>query len=155
MNIRTSLRECPEALDDQSGLNRRNWKLPQSQPQVTEFPSFRARGQLRSFVRLSQDRSGLGGKDLTGRGELDLALGTVKKPGTEFRFESSHLLAERGLAQVEPLGGAAEVEGIGDGQEVTEMAKFHKRVLRRSLCNISQKSGFGTKNIFYRIRRLS
>ena len=43
----------------------------------------------------------------------------------EFVFEVAQLAAERGLGDAQPGGGAVEVEFLGDGDKVTQVAQFH------------------------------
>lgn len=41
-------------------------------------------------------------------------------------FEIFDLLAQRGLGQEEPLGGAGEVRSLRDGRDVFQMTKLNK-----------------------------
>jgi hypothetical protein len=49
----------------------------------------------------------------------------VEQRNSQFRLELPDLLAERGLAQMEPFGGLAEVQGVGHGHDVPQMTEFH------------------------------
>jgi hypothetical protein len=48
----------------------------------------------------------------------------VEELAAELRLEAPDLRGERGLGDVEPLGAAAEVQLLGDGQEVPEMPEL-------------------------------
>src|SRR5215218_5261422 len=49
----------------------------------------------------------------------------IEQPHAELGLELAHLLADRRLRHVEALGRPPEVELLGDGDEVPEMAEFH------------------------------
>lgn len=59
-----------------------------------------------------------------GLGESDGAGGAGEERVAEEIFEAANLLREWGLGDVKPEGGAAEVEFLGYGDEVAEMAEF-------------------------------
>src|SRR6266853_4000210 len=123
---------------------------------VTQFSSVRACSQLCSLVTLSEDCTRLDSEDLPSNGEFNLTFGPIKKLRAQLGFQVSDLLTKRRLAQMQTLGGPAKVQCLGHGQEVTEVPKFHNANLYGSArANISQKSGLGTKNVFYEILRLS
>src|SRR3954453_18643874 len=60
------------------------------------------------------------------RGQRDAAVRAVEEPDAELVLELADLLADGRLGDVEPLPGAAEVQLFGDGDEVPEMAEFHR-----------------------------
>jgi hypothetical protein len=53
------------------------------------------------------------------------ALRAVKQLHPEFILEFANLLRDRGLSDVQPLGGPAEMQLLGDCDEISEVAKFH------------------------------
>ena len=61
---------------------------------------------------------------LPGGGELNLAAGAHEQLRAEGALELADLVAQRRLGDVEPRSGAAEVELLGDGQEVTKQARL-------------------------------
>jgi hypothetical protein len=61
---------------------------------------------------------------LPGGGELDLAAGAHEQLGAEGALELADLGAQRRLGDVQPRGGTAEVELLGDGQEVANQARL-------------------------------
>src|SRR3954469_15351498 len=63
------------------------------------------------------------------RGQRDAAVRAVEEPDAELVLELADLLADGRLGDVEPLPGAAEVQLFGDGDEVPEMAEFHRWAL--------------------------
>jgi len=61
---------------------------------------------------------------LPGGGQLDLPAGASEQFCAEGALELSDLVAQRRLGDVEPRGGTAEVELLGDGQEVANQARL-------------------------------
>ena len=51
----------------------------------------------------------------------------VQKGLAQFAFEFLDLRADGRLSDVHAVGGSGEVRLVGDGQEVFELAQFHKR----------------------------
>ena len=58
-------------------------------------------------------------------GHLDAARGAAKQREADLLFEQLHLLADRGLRNVQPRGGLGEAALLGDGQRVANLAEFH------------------------------
>src|SRR4051794_31478973 len=79
-------------------------------------------GGAQHAARLLEQRTARGG-------QRDAALRAVEEPDAELLLELADLLADRRLGDVEPLRGAAEVQLFGDGDEVPEMAEFHRWAL--------------------------
>lgn len=71
-------------------------------------------------VDLRENFAGVGEEDASGIGELHRVI-AVEEGRAEVLLECADLPAERGLGDAELLGGAAEVEQLGDGLEVAEM----------------------------------
>jgi len=63
-------------------------------------------------------------EDFAGAGEPDHARGAGEERVAENLFEFANLLREWRLGEMETCGGAAEVEFLGDGDEVAQMAEF-------------------------------
>jgi hypothetical protein len=104
---------------------------------------------------LSEDCARPDGEDLASHCEFNLALGPVKKFRAQFGFQVPDLLTQWRLAQMQSFGSPTKVQCVGHGKKISEVPEFHKRdPHRRSRANISQKSGLGTKNVFYGIQRL-
>ena len=74
---------------------------------------------------LRQDDSRLLHEHAARLGELHLALGAVEKRNPEFLFELPDLMAEGRLTEIEPLGGAAEVQRLGQSNDVAKVAQLH------------------------------
>ena len=68
-----------------------------------------------------QDRAGGGEEPLAGFGEADGAGRAVEEQDVQLAFEAGDLLTHAGLADTELLGGAAEVQHLGDGDEVLDL----------------------------------
>ena len=63
---------------------------------------------------IRQDAQGPVQKDPPGRRHLDAALRPFKQPGPQLVLELHDLTAERGLGDVEPGGGPAEMQFFGN-----------------------------------------
>ncbi len=74
---------------------------------------------------MREDHARLLDEQPSGVGQLDVPFGPVEQRNSQFRFELPNLLAERRLAQMEPLGGPAEVQRVGHGHDVPQMTKLH------------------------------
>lgn len=68
------------------------------------------------FMRLVQQNH-------AGRGEPDLTVRPVEQCGSEVLLQPAHRLAEGWLGHAEPVGGPAEVQLVGDGDEDTQVAQ--------------------------------
>ena len=62
---------------------------------------------------------------LAGRGQLDLALVAQQQRRADLLLELADLLAQRRLRHVQALGRAAEVQLLGDDDEVAQVAELH------------------------------
>ncbi len=62
---------------------------------------------------------------LPGVGEGDVAARAAEQVGAQLPFQGLDLLGQRGLGDVHLLGGAGEVAGVHDGQEVGELLQLH------------------------------
>ena len=49
----------------------------------------------------------------------------MKQLDPQLVFELPDLMAQRRLAQIQPLGGAAEVQRLGQRDDVAKVAQFH------------------------------
>ena len=79
----------------------------------------------RSASASSSRRIGVLERGLAGRRELDAALGSDEERLAELGLERLDLVADRRLRQAEPLGGAGEVERLGDDPEGAKLREFH------------------------------
>jgi len=61
----------------------------------------------------------------TGLGEFHAARQAQEQRRADFPFELLDLLAERGLADAQPGGGAREVQLFGDHREIAQVSQFH------------------------------
>jgi hypothetical protein len=84
-----------------------------------------ARAACSTAVEARDDRAGLGQEQPAGLGQLDAAVGAVEQPRADRFLQRADLLAERWLGDAEPFGGAAEVQFLGDGDEIVQLAQFH------------------------------
>jgi hypothetical protein len=51
---------------------------------------------------------------------------------TQFTFQIPDLPAQRRLAEMQPLGRPGEIQVIGNGQKIAQVAQFHTRHLRHA-----------------------
>jgi hypothetical protein len=66
-------------------------------------------------------------EDLARVRELDAAAVAAEQPDAELVLEAGDGLGQRRLGDVEALGGMPEMELLGDGDEVAELAKLRRR----------------------------
>ena len=66
---------------------------------------------------------------LARRGQPHRATRAVQKRLAEFAFQPLDLCTDRRLRDVDPLRGPGEVGFLGDGDEVFQLPKFHKRLI--------------------------
>src|SRR5678815_2415267 len=59
-------------------------------------------------------------------GKPHLALGSLKQAHAKFFFKLTDLLTERGLTDIQPDCGAAEVQFLSDGYEISQVSKLHE-----------------------------
>ena len=76
-------------------------------------------------VRVGQDAAGQRQQRLAGVGERDVAAGPAEQVRAQLPLQRLDLLGERGLGDVDPLGGPGEVPGLGDRHEVVELLELH------------------------------
>ena len=89
-------------------------RLSRSRPRC---PMPVARATRRRVVGTGQQLARLVEQRRPRRGEGDAAAVAVEELHAELGLERSNLLADAGLRDVQPLGGAAEVELLGHGDE--------------------------------------
>jgi hypothetical protein len=65
-------------------------------------------------------------EDASRFGQRDGAAVPDEEPDAQLVLQLAHVLGERGLRQVDALGGPAEAPGVGDGQEDLELADRHR-----------------------------
>ena len=72
-----------------------------------------------------------------GERQLDAAPRRREQLDAELVLELLHLPAERRLRDVQAGGGAPEVQLLGDGHEVTQMAQLHTTKLTRENAHVN------------------
>ena len=63
--------------------------------------------------------------------ELHAAMCAREELDAELDLELAHLLAHRRLGDVQPLGGAPEVQLLGHRHEVAQLAQIHRSIIAR------------------------
>jgi hypothetical protein len=81
------------------------------------------------LFRARQYPSRLFEEDLAGVRQLETTRNPVEKLGAQLALERLDLLAQRWLRDPQPLGGAAKVPFLGNGDEVAQMSKLHLDML--------------------------
>ena len=66
---------------------------------------------------------------LPGRGKRYAAAVPVEQACTEIAFQGLDLLRQRWSGNAQPRGGPAEVEFLGDGHEVAQLAELHQVIV--------------------------
>jgi len=97
-------------------------------PQLTAEPTTGLARVSHGDIELRERRARLGEKDLACRRERDLPLSTREELDADLALQLTDLLTERRLSGFEPLRGPAEIQLLGDGDEVPEMAQFDRRL---------------------------
>jgi hypothetical protein len=77
-------------------------------------------------VGVGEQRPGLGGDHRADGGQRAATRPTPHQLRAEFPFQGADLLAERGLREVQPAGGAGEVQLLGEHQEVAQPPQVHE-----------------------------
>ncbi len=72
--------------------------------------------------RRAEDRARLGQQHASGLGEHDLPAGALQQRDTEVSFEPGDGARQGRLGYLQTLGGLAEVQFLGDGDEVPQFA---------------------------------
>ncbi len=97
---------------------------PQAQPSAAQ-PGQRVQLGL-GVVHVGEDALGQGDEQFSGGGQPHRAAGPAEQLGADLVLQPRDLLAERGLRDVALSGGPGEVTGLGNGEEVLEVAQFHR-----------------------------
>ena len=90
-------------------------------------------GDLLGVLGGCEERAALGREEPAGLGEGDLAPAAVEQRNAELALQLEDRLAQRRLRHGELFRGAAEVEGFGDGEEVTGLPDLDHQSLRISM----------------------
>lgn len=92
---------------------------------LAQFPQVGPTRQQHRLVYLGQHLAGLVEEQPAGVGEFDAAVGALEQARTDFLLQRLDLLAQRRLGDPQALGGAAEVQLLGDGDEIAQVPEFH------------------------------
>lgn len=98
--------------------------LDESDREMAEFAGGGAARCFCAFRCLAYRSLGVGAKGVPGRAEGHLASASLEQLDPDLLLKSTNLLAEGRLGDVQSLCGTAEVELVGDGEEVSEVSKF-------------------------------
>ncbi|MNN35569.1 hypothetical protein D3C81_1494220 [compost metagenome] len=82
--------------------------------------------QLAELAGMEQDAPGLGEHGAAGLGQRDAARLAHEQGGVEFRLELLDRDRQRGLGDMQAFCRAAEIEGLGQHDEVPDAAQFHE-----------------------------
>ncbi|MFZ0088473.1 MAG: hypothetical protein WAL63_03130 [Solirubrobacteraceae bacterium] len=109
--------ECPEGeIDDIAGA-----VAKEADPDDSRLGLGGGAGDVDGMVGRSDGLPG-GWEQLgAGGGERDVTAGALKQRHAQVGFEGADGLAQGRLGDVKPLGGASEVQLVGDGDEVAQL----------------------------------
>jgi hypothetical protein len=96
---------------------------------VPDPPS--ARRLPAQFVDLLQQYPGAGQQCRPGRGQDDRTAVAVEQQHPEITLQGLDLLGQRRTGDTQALGGAAEVQLVGDRDEVARLAELHLPIVVR------------------------
>jgi hypothetical protein len=85
-----------------------------------------ALGVVRGAVQVGEDRPRVAQERRAGRCRLHAPARAREELGPELVLQQPDLVAQRGLRHVQPLGRPAEVQLLGDGDEVAQVAELHR-----------------------------
>jgi len=88
---------------------------------LADFPAMGAPCDLDRMGRLVERGARLGQKKFPDFREFDAAVCTLEETGADLFLKYLDLLAERGLGDAEPSGGAAEMKFLGDVDEIAQV----------------------------------
>src|SRR6185503_6945143 len=91
--------------------------------ELTEFAD--ALGDVRRVIGLGEDHPRFGDEHPARFGQLHLPLRPMEQFDAEFILELPDLLTERRLTDVKTLRRLSEVQAVGNGNGVAEVAQFH------------------------------
>ena len=93
------------------------------------FVRGQAGGRPAQLVGLFQQRPGAWEQRIASRGKRHGPAVPVEQACTEVAFQGLDLLRQRWSGNTQPRGGPAEVEFLGDGHEVAQLAQLHKVIV--------------------------
>src|SRR5690606_27195369 len=80
---------------------------------------------------VGQGLAGFLEKQPAGVGQRHVPVAALEQAHPEFLFQGLDLLAQRRLGNAQHLSGAAEMQLLGDGDEIAQVAQFHKGSMSR------------------------
>ena len=103
-------------------VQHRNNSQMQSAAQLTGF----AIELLQETFELSKNRARVLLKNQSSRRKQNPFAAALEKRNTQPGFQIPHLLRHAGLGNAQPVGGAAEAAGLGDREEITQVANLKR-----------------------------
>ncbi len=103
----------------------------ETDPEVADLAARGALGGFDGAGRLRQRRACLDQEQLAGFGQFDLPPVAVEQRDAKLALDRLDLQAQGRLADVQAFRRAAEVQLLGDRDEITELAKFHSYLPER------------------------
>ena len=117
----------PAEGEDRGGdLRRQRRGAGHADAQLAGFAALGTPGLFDGFVHPGEDRAGFGQEGAAGLGQRHPAAVAQEQAHVHFAFELADLLAQWRLRHAQPLGRAAEVQLVGDGDEIAQMAEFDR-----------------------------
>ena len=116
---------CVAKRAQQLGHERVHRRADEADRQPADLAALDAPGLARRVLDRVEDLPRPDQERLAGRGQLDLALVAQQQRRADLLLELADLLAQRRLGHVQALGRAAEVQLLGDDDEVAQVAELH------------------------------
>ena len=116
---------CSRNARSSSGTKRVHRRADEADRQPADLAALHAPRLARRVLDRVEDLARAHEERRAGRGQLDLALVAQQQLRADLLLERADLLAQRRLGHVQALGRAAEVQLLGDGDEVAQVAELH------------------------------
>jgi hypothetical protein len=124
MKVKTHAGVGGAILTEDGGQGGEHGRADEADVEGADFSAANAAGLFDVAMDIAEGALGAFEEVLAGGGEADGARGAVEERVAKDLFELADLLGERRLGEVETLGGTAEVQLFGDGDEVAEVAEL-------------------------------
>ncbi len=117
------LAKCMNGLGD---LRRERGGRGEADFHLAQLTQLRTARDIGRFFHLRHDLPGLVEEQPPGLAQFDPTIGPLEQPRPQLLLQGLDLLAKWRLGDPQMLGGAAKVQLFGNGDEITQMAQFHR-----------------------------
>lgn len=123
MEIRPLAAELPEHVGDQPGMHR---ALDIADGETADRAAGEVAAEFLHTPRIGEQRAGLGEESAALGIEMDALPCPFEQGDAQLRLELHDLPAERRLRNMQDFGGAADIAGLGDGDEISDLAQVEQ-----------------------------